>query len=72
MGRDGLPCPIIRSAMTVQSRELNIVTSYTILTYITIDFLTEWYYSFGESNMVINYSYDITLLKDCIAGWWYY
>jgi hypothetical protein len=49
--------------MTVQSRELNIVTSYTILTYITIDFLTEWYYSFGESNMVINYSYDITLLK---------
>jgi hypothetical protein len=67
MDQDGLPCPIIRSATTVQSREFNMETSYNILTYITYDFLTKWYHSFGGINMVINYSYAITLLKLFIA-----
>lgn len=36
--------PYLRNAMTVEDGEFSIETSYTILTYITFDFLTEWYH----------------------------
>jgi hypothetical protein len=36
--------PYLRNAMTVEDGEFSIETSYNILTYITFDFLTEWYH----------------------------